>query len=109
MISFLPALDSPKTGIPKPEPIRRCDSVIVVSCESTGLTLHFDRRPVRSRLRLVAILFGDLFRSAGAGWIGRGSDVLEWCRYACCCYTLCRDHAARMDGLRRSRRLPGQP
>jgi hypothetical protein len=64
---------------------------------------------VRSRLRLVAILFGDLFRRAGAGWIGRGSDVLERCRYARSCDTLCRDHAARVDDLRRSRRLPGQP
>jgi hypothetical protein len=54
-------------------------------------------------------LFGALFRSAGAGWIGRGSDVLEWCRYARCCHTLCRDHAARVDGLRQSRQLPGQP
>jgi hypothetical protein len=44
-----------------------------VLSESLGLTLHFNCRPVRSRLRLVAILFGGPFRSAGAGWIGRGS------------------------------------
>jgi hypothetical protein len=77
--------------------------------ESTGLTLHFNWRPVRSLLRVVAILFGGPFRSAEAGWIEHGSDVLEWCRYARCCHTLWRDHAARMDGLRHSRRLPGQP
>jgi hypothetical protein len=77
------------------------------ACESgfkreQGLTLHFNCRPVRSQLRLVAILFGGPFRSAGAGWIGHCSDVLERCRYARCCQTLCRDHAGRMDGLRQS-------
>jgi len=121
-----PMPPSASAGEPRPRrscdrtvPLRRrqesaqpsdCDSAIVrtVLKREHRVNVAFQLPPGTIATSIGRHTFGDLFRSAGAGWIGRGSDVLEWCRYARCCDTLCRHHAARVDGLRRGRRLPGQ-
>src|SRR5215475_2378667 len=111
MISFLPALDSPKTGIPKPEPVRRTTIRLrfsyccVLREHRVNVAFRLPPGTIDWSPYCSAICFG----APEPGGSGAAVDVLEWCRYACCCHTLCREHAARVDGLRRSRRLPGQP